>query len=247
MTRWKAASIHLSISATIAVIACALFLGVWYPGAYFHAAGADELVILLVGVDLAIGPLLTLIVFKSGKRGLRFDLAAIGVVQTVALLYGCHVVLESRPIFLVADVDRFVLVAANEIADDDLNLASEPQFGSRSWTGPKLAAAVLPTDTQERNKLVFEAGTGHDIQFQPKFYRQYQTVWQSLQKQAKNLDALKSKGDAAAKLVDSFLVKSGSNADSIVWLPLQARKTDAVMLIDKASGSPLKALPIDPW
>src|SRR3982751_1527004 len=108
MSRWKAAAIHLSISAAIAVIACALFFVVWYPGTYFHAAGADELVILLVGVDLAIGPLLTLIVFRSGKRGLRFDLTSIAIAQAVALMYGAHVVLQSRPIFLVAALDRFV-------------------------------------------------------------------------------------------------------------------------------------------
>lgn len=247
MSRWKAASIHLSISAGIAVIACILFLGVWYPGAYFHAAGADELVILLVGVDLAIGPLLTLIVFRAGKRGLRFDLAAIGVAQAIALFYGCHVVLQSRPIFLVADVDRFVLVAANEIADEDLDRGAEPQFRTRSWTGPRLAAAVLPTDIQERNKLVFEAGTGHDVQFQPKYYRPYQAVWPSFQKQARSLDSLASKGSAAPKIIDSYLTKSGKKADSVLWFPLQARKSDAVMLVDKQSGVPLKTFPIDPW
>jgi hypothetical protein len=247
MSRWKAATIHLCISATIAVVAFALFFGLWYPGAYFHAAGADELVILLVGVDLAIGPLLTLIVFRSGKRGLRFDLTSIGVLQAVALIYGCHVVLESRPIFLVAALDRFVLVSANEISDNDLTLASEAQFDGRSWTGPKLVGAVLPTDIKEHNKLVFEAASGHDIQVQPKFYRSYEAVKQALLTHAKSLDALNSKGEAATEIIHSYLAKSGNDADSVVWLPLQARKTDAVMLVDKASGAPLKALPIDPW
>jgi hypothetical protein len=247
MSRWKAAAIHLSISAGIAVIACALFFGVWYPGTYFHAAGADELVILLVGVDLAIGPLLTLLVFRTGKRGLRFDLTSIAMAQAVALMYGCHVVLESRPIFLVAALDRFVLVSANEISDEDLNLASERQFRSRSWAGPKLVGAVLPTDIEERNKLVFEAASGHDIQTQPKFYRPYETVRESLLTHAKSLDSLMFKGTAPAETIQSYLAKSDRKPDSIVWLPLQTRKTDAVMLVDKTSGTPLKALPIDPW
>ena len=247
MSRWKAASIHLSISAAIAIVACALFFGVWYPGAYFHAAGADELVILLVGVDLAIGPLLTLIVFRSGKKGLRFDLTTIGVVQAVALIYGCHVVLASRPIFLVAALDRFVLVSDNEISDADLSLASEPQFQTRSWTGPILVAAVLPADVEERNKLVFDAASGHDIQFQPKFYRPFANEAQSLLAHAKTLDALQSKGGVATRMIGSYLQKSDNKADSVVWLPLQTRKTDAVMLVDKFSGMPLKALPIDPW
>jgi hypothetical protein len=201
----------------------------------------------LVGVDLAIGPFLTLIVFRSGKKGLRFDLTTIGVVQAVALIYGCHVVLASRPIFLVAALDRFVLVSDNEISEADLALASEPQFRTRSWTGPILVAAVLPTDIEERNKLVFDAASGHDIQYQPKFYRPFAAEAHSLLTHAKNLDALKSKGEAAVQMIGSYLAKSGNTAESVVWLPLQARKTDATMLVDKLSGTPLKALPIDPW
>src|SRR5262245_26907069 len=107
MTRWKAAAIHSSISAVIALLVGALLFGVWYPPPYFHAAGADELVLLLVGVDLGIGPLLTLIVFRSGKPGLRFDLWVIACAQTVALIYGLSIMLQSRPVFLVAAFDRF--------------------------------------------------------------------------------------------------------------------------------------------
>src|SRR4029078_12975478 len=110
MSRWKAAGIHLSISLLIGLIVGALLFGVWYPPPYFHAAGADQLVLLLVSVDIVLGPLLTLVVFKSGKWGLKFDLTLIAVMQTIALVYGLSVVLRSRPVFLVAAVDRFVLV-----------------------------------------------------------------------------------------------------------------------------------------
>jgi hypothetical protein len=132
MTRWKAASIHLGISTLIGAVAAALMLGMWYPPPFFRAAGADELILLLVGVDLVIGPLLTLIVFRTGKRGLKFDLAAIGTFQAAALLYGLFVVLQARPVFLVAAVDRLVLVAANKISDADLAQGPEPRFRSRS-------------------------------------------------------------------------------------------------------------------
>ena len=104
MSRWKAAAIHLSISAAIGLVVGALLLLVWYPPPYFHAAGADQLVLLLVGVDLVLGPLLTLILFRSGKKGLKFDLAMIAVLQTTALVYGLSVVLQSRPVFLVSAV-----------------------------------------------------------------------------------------------------------------------------------------------
>jgi len=59
MSRWKAAAIHSSISIVVALAVGILLLGVWYPPPYFHAAGADQLILLLVGVDLVLGLLLT--------------------------------------------------------------------------------------------------------------------------------------------------------------------------------------------
>ena len=242
MSRWKAAAIHSSISVVVALVVGTLLLGVWYRPPYFHAAGADELVLLLVGVDLAIGPLLTLIVFRAGKRGLRFDLATIGVLQTVALIYGLSVILESRPIFLVGAVDRFVLVSANEISDEDLAAGSEEAFRQRSWTGPRLVAAVLPADPKERSDLMSLAFSGRDIQNLPKYYRSYASEGPNLLAKAKPLAALRNKSD-----VDVWLEKTGRQESSVVWLPLQARKNDLVMLLDARDSQPLQALAIEPW
>jgi len=247
MTRWKAAAIHSSISAVIALIIGALLFGVWYPPPYFHTGGADELVLLLVGVDLCIGPLLTLIVFRAGKRGLRFDLVFIGVVQTVALIYGLAVVLESRPVFLVGVLDRFELVAANEITDQDLAEGSETRFRRRSWTGPQLVAAELPTDPKERSDLIFPALEGRDIQNMPKYYRDYSASGKSLLPKAKPLDALRTLKPDSRGIVDAWLRESGRNESSVVWLPVQARKGDMAMLMDASSAQPLQALAIDPW
>ena len=96
-SRWQAAGTHLLVSIAIAVAVVALMLALWYPGPLFEAAGGTGLLYILVGVDVVLGPLLTLIVFKSGKRGMKFDLAAIGLVQAAALLYGMHVVFLARP------------------------------------------------------------------------------------------------------------------------------------------------------
>jgi len=246
MSRWKAAAIHSSISIVVALAVGILLLGVWYPPPYFHAAGADQLILLLVGVDLALGPLLTLIVFRSGKRGLAFDLATISLLQTAALIYGLSVVLQSRPIFLVGAVDRFVLVSANEITDDDLAAGSEDAFRSRSWTGPRLVSAVLPTDPKERSDLIDMAFTGRDIQNLPKYYRPYASVSQDLTAKAKPFASLLKKNTAKG-IAEAWLRKSGRKEATVVYLPLQARKADLVMLLDAQSGEPLQALAIDPW
>jgi hypothetical protein len=51
----------------------------------------------LGGAHLALGPLLTLLVFKSGKPSLKFDLSGIVLLQLGALLYGGTLIDQHRP------------------------------------------------------------------------------------------------------------------------------------------------------
>jgi hypothetical protein len=193
------------------------------------------------------GPLLTAVVFRTGKPGLRFDLVVIGVLQTAAVACGLYVVLQSRPIFLVGAVDRLVLVAANQVTDADLAAASETTFRARSWTGPSLVAAVLPEDPKERSDLMDLAFAGKDIQNLPKYYRPYASEARDLLAKAKPLTQLRQKSEIDQAMVNAWLAKSGREESTVVWLPLQARKADLVMLVDAQSAIPLQALPIDPW
>ncbi len=173
MSRWKAAAIHLSISLAIGTVVGVLLFEFWYPPPYFRADGGSELILLLVGVDLCVGPLLTLLVFRVGKRGLRFDLTAIAIMQAIALIYGMSVVSKSRPIFLVGVVDRFVLVAADEVTDADLAQGQQPQFRSRSWAGPRLVAVQMPSDPNETKRSgvlgLVRAGRTESSQVLPRF------------------------------------------------------------------------------
>ena len=153
-SRWQAAATHLLICLVIAAAVIALMLGVWYPGPLFEAAGGTGMLYILVGVDVILGPLLTLIVFKSGKRGMKFDLAVIGLVQIAALVYGVHIVYLARPAFMVFVKDRFELVTAVELEPDELAKAKYPQFRAPGWSGPELAAADMPADPKERSQLL---------------------------------------------------------------------------------------------
>src|SRR4051812_8594224 len=100
MSRWKASGLHLLISILIGSAVLTLMLGLWYPEPLFQAMGGEGLLFILLGVDVALGPLVTLIVFKPAKRGLKLDLALIGAVQLAALLYGAHIMFVARPAFI---------------------------------------------------------------------------------------------------------------------------------------------------
>ena len=78
MTRYKASFIHFLLSAIVVGAIFSIIFFVWYPGPTFRIAGAVSIVLVLVAVDLVLGPTLTLIVYKEGKPGLKFDLIVIG-------------------------------------------------------------------------------------------------------------------------------------------------------------------------
>lgn len=248
MSRWKAAALHFCISAVIAGIASGLLLGVWYPPPYFHAGGAGKLLALVVGVDVSIGPLLTLLVFKHGKRGLKFDLAVIGILQAAALVYGFHVLVQSRPVFMAATVDRFVIVAAEDLAPKDLAKVSHPEWRQLSWTGPVLVGATLPTDPKQRDALMFSSlQGGKDIQDLPRYYVPYASVAGQLLKHAHPVAMLRGMHPRASDKISRWL-RARHLADSqAVWLPIQARRWDMVMMMNARNGEPIGPIPLDPW
>ena len=117
MTRWKAAGLHFLICVLVASSVVLVMLAIWYPGRLFEAMGGERLVMILIGVDVVIGPLITLIIFSPTKPRhlLRFDLTVIGCLQLAALAFGVYVVFEARPVYMVFAADRFEVTTAIEI------------------------------------------------------------------------------------------------------------------------------------
>jgi len=247
MTRWKAAAIHFSISVCVGIGAAALIFGVWYPPPYSHAVGADQLILLLLGVDVVLGPLLTLVVFKSGKKSLRFDLTVIALLQVCAFLYGMSVVVRARPAFIIGRVDRFVIVSANDLDDEDFEKATNPQFRSAPWTGPKVIGAAVPTDTQLRNEVLFSSTNGKDLEKFPQYYTDYDAVAPTLLQYAKPLSDLEKSKPESRSVIADVLARRKLRDEDVVWVPLDARRASMTMLLDRSSGQPLQAIAVDPW
>ncbi len=105
--RIKAFLMHLAVSAVIALLAVLLVFQIWYPAPLHEALGVTDIFLLLPLVDVILGPLLTLLVFKLGKKTLIMDLAVIACLQLAALGYGLWTVAEGRPAWIVYNADRF--------------------------------------------------------------------------------------------------------------------------------------------
>ena len=173
MNRYRAAAYYLMGTCVVAMTVFLPIYFFWYPGALFDQAGGRELFKLIVGVDLVAGPLLVFIVYVPGKKGLAFDLVTIAVIQATALAYGVYVLFESRPAYIVFVKDRYEMVRANDIADEELEKAKPGPYATLPWTGPRLVGAPIPKDPDEQYRLMMSAMNGADIQTFPRYYRDY--------------------------------------------------------------------------
>ncbi|MBS0212453.1 MAG: type IV pilin accessory protein [Proteobacteria bacterium] len=240
--RWQASGIHLLISLTIATIVFSIMLAVWFPGPLFWADGGNRLLLILVGVDVTLGPLITLVVYRHGKRGMKFDLAVIALLQVSALAYGLHVVYYARPAFIVFAKDQFQVAAVGEIAPAEYRKAKLPQFSHPPLGGPLLAYAVMPTDPKELAEVVDAAMSGRDVETMPKLFAPYAEHAHDVLQHAKTLAQLRKSDPTAAKVVDAYMAHSGWKEADVRYVRLMAANAWCAVLIDARTAMPKKIL-----
>jgi hypothetical protein len=114
MTRARAALIRLTITAVLFGALWFVIERLWYPGVLFFTDGGWQGLKLILAVDLVLGPLLTLVVYRPGKRGLKLDLGLIGALQVLALCVGLWFVYQERPLAMVYADGWFLSVTARE-------------------------------------------------------------------------------------------------------------------------------------
>jgi len=248
--RWQAFAVHLALSALIAATLVAIILYVWYPGPYFGTMGGRDLLLLMVSVDVILGPAITLVVYRPGKKGLRFDLAVIAVLQLAALAYGAYIVFEARPVYAVFSVDRFDSVTANAVDAASLAKAAAP-FRSVPLSGPRVVGSRLPANQEERTKIMFDSiGGGPDLPNLAQYYVPYADVAADAAKRAKPLARLRGQNAAHPEELaelDRLVARSGRPIESFAYLPLTVRTGNLAVVVDAKSGEIAGMLALDPW
>ena len=247
MTRTRAGLTHLGLSALVATTVLAVIYFVWFPDVLFEGAGGRDLFFIIASVDVTIGPLLTFIVFKSGKKGLKFDLAVIATLQLAALSYGVWAIFEARPVYIVYVKDRFELVRANEIPEENLEkVRAKGQHRLPLW-GPKLIGVQIPKDSDEAFKLMISAMNGVDIQSYPEYYVPYDEVRAEARAHGKPLEKLRGYNKDRAREVDQALAALGRKEAEVLFLPMRAGKRDLAAIIDAKDGQLLRITTLKPW
>ena len=234
----QAAALHLLISGVIAGVVTALILLLWYPGQYAQIARGLKLIVLVVGVDIVLGPLLTLVVFNPVKSRTELvrDISVIAMLQLSALVYGAHTVFIARPVALVFEGSQFRLVSAAEVEQKELERAS-PGLQKLSLTGPMLLGTRDFKDEKEKSDAALTAFSGSDIGVRPTFWQNYEHSAAKVKQVAKPLSILRSKYPAQKALIDRAAQDAGVSDASLCFVPVIARGTEWSVLVDAETAA----------
>lgn len=233
---------HLLLSFLVALFVVGVVFFIWYPSPLATAVGVTHIFLMLLIIDVILGPLLGLFVYKEGKKTLKFDLSVIILIQIAALCYGVFSIEQGRPAWLVYNVDRFELVRKNELVDSNIQQA-QPQFQQASWFKPQYVATEFAKDTQQRNDEMFaEVFSGISIAQRPERYVELTQAKTQIQQRVLPLNELEQYNSKAE--VEKTLAKY-PNVDA--WVPLKATAVDMVVLLNKEKAEVIKIVDLRPW
>lgn len=234
---------HITLSALIILTFLAIVWFFWYPQPFFEIEGVLPIALMMVAVDIIIGPLLTFIVFNPDKKELYFDLSVIVLVQIAAFGYGGFTIYQQRPLYITFYEDRFSLIPAASINLDEL---VDQSLKNTVFDKPRFVYVQIPTTTKERIELINKLSKEKkDINLFPKYYRPYQAHVKEILSSHFRLNLafiLAAHPEQKAVITD---MAQGLPIETLIYYPLQGSMKKQVLVLKPSDGSMLGSLNID--
>ncbi|OMH35306.1 hypothetical protein [Motiliproteus sp. MSK22-1] len=146
MTKFRAFLVHFLLSTTIFVSVILLVAFAWYPSIYLEASGVWMALRMVALVDVGLGPLMTLILFRKNKPGLKFDLSVVACVQVIALCYGVWVLYSQKPVLTVFHDGFYICLDQSQVDYSGVKL---DRFDDGRFVVP---IAILPKLSEQQSK-----------------------------------------------------------------------------------------------
>lgn len=245
----RAALIHLGLSLLLALAVGLLVFAIWYPLPYREISGGRDLFLLVIAVDVVLGPLLTLAVFniRKPRAELRRDLAVVALLQLAGLAYGLWTVQLARPVHLVFEIDRFRVVHRIDVPAE-LEAKTPPGIEVAPLAGPTVLSTRDFRDPNERMELTMAALQGVNLGARPDMWEPYAAGRGRILAAAKPVSELKGRFPHQAADIDRAVRQLGREAAGVMYLPMMARKAEAwTVLLDARTAEILGYLPLDPF
>ena len=204
------------------------------------AIGGYEIFFLIVGIDVVLGPALTLVVFKPGKKGLVFDLAVIAIVQMSAFLYGVSTLLEGRPAYIAALGESFQVIQSSEITDTNLNKAKT----TLPLWGPKLVGVKDPVDPLDISAAKSMESVGGGKGHMPHLHIPYADMKDEILKHALDFDGLEKDNEDKKAEIQAWLKSNDCDEKTCKYQPIKIRVSTFPAVIDAKTAAYKGIMPI---
>lgn len=246
VSRYKAALIHLLISALLVSNVIGVIFWVWYPHPAFEAVGAFSIIRLLVIVDLILGPTLTLVVYKHGKPGLKFDLTVIAIMQIAALVYGTYTLYVEKPHYMVFAIDRVEFVSRTVVDESGIRF---DELREKPFAKLIQVFARPPEDQAGFQKyldsVIFDGKP--DLERRTEFYEPWVAGADAMRQKVKPIENIQAATPRERKNIEKAIDQYADAHPNLGILPIGAIDRDVGMLIDRDTLEILGVLDANPW
>jgi hypothetical protein len=244
--RFKAFGLHLlASSVALSTILGSLYLG-WYRWPGWMLTDVARVVLVMVGVDVVLGPLLTFVIARSSKprRELTRDIAVIVAVQLCALVYGTASLWNGRPMYYAFSESVLQLVQAYDINDGEAALGRQqnPGLAPHWYSLPRWVWAPLPKDPDERAKIVKSAVSGgDDVISMPRYFKPWREGLSDFRAKLKKVDDVAYFVPKEKETLKERMRAAGLATDEPNAMPLTGRGHPLLAVIDPVTAT-IKAI-----
>jgi hypothetical protein len=235
--RFKAFGLHLlASSVALSSILGALYFG-WYRWPGWYLTDVAHVVMVMAGVDVVLGPLLTLVIARSSKprRELTRDIAMIVTVQLCALVYGTVSLWNGRPLYYAFSETVLQQVQAYDIDAEEsaLGVKLNPNLAPHWYSLPRWIWAPLPQKDAERAKIVSSAiSGGDDVIAMPRYFKPWALGLSALRTQLKKVDEVAYFMPKDKKTLKERMRAAGVATDQPNSMPLTGRGPPLLAVFD---------------
>lgn len=253
----KAFLLHFIFSFIVIGGLAFLIVNLWYPGVLATELGGYKLVVMILILDLCVGPLCVGLSYKphKSKKANTFDIVVITMCQLAFFSWGAWTVSVSRPVFIVFDADRFELVVDQDILPDSLSDKAPfnhvPRFSAIKMGIVDIVQTV--PDENERIEVSNDSIFGKDLSKMPKYYVPYEgDQLKKVLNMAKDYKDF-AKTDVTAELAKEFMTKHRIAEAQFKWLAIRYFSPQAqgqqfmTAVIDDQTGKIIDYIVFDPY
>jgi len=221
----------------------------WFPGELFLLDGGWQGLKIVALIDLVLGPMLTLVLYKPGKSSLVFDMSCVAAFQIAALAYGFYATYHQRTVAVVYADRNFTTLSADAatVAHEELIELNESPKPIRDLDNAYPAMLLTPEPApSEFGDYVSKLLNGYPESHErlDLFVKRGPEHAQTLSKLAKKQEDLELTG--ADKSVNKAIEKGNFDKTDIEIHHFKARYAQGLVLFSKSEQKILDYVPI-PW